>query len=80
MAHSHVKLVISENSTHLNPPYHMSCLESHPRLYQLSNGRFQIMEEGDLAPMMVGYEYVLVERGRSELHIHNRARVLLSSP
>jgi hypothetical protein len=42
-------------------PYHMSCKESHPRLYQLSDGRFQIMEEGDLAPLMVGYEYVLVE-------------------
>ena len=47
-------------------PYHMSCLESHPQLYQLSDGRFQIMEEGDLAPMMVGYEYVLVESGLAE--------------
>jgi hypothetical protein len=50
----------------MNLPYHMSCLESHPRLYQLSDGRFQIMEEGDLAPMMVGYEYVLVESGLAE--------------
>ncbi len=47
-------------------PYHMSCLESHPQLYQLSDGRFQIMEQGDLAPMMVGYEYVLVESGLAE--------------
>src|SRR5687767_705827 len=47
-------------------PYHMSCLESHPQLYQLADGRFQIMEEGDLAPMMVGYEYVLLESGLAE--------------
>src|ERR1044071_493396 len=42
-------------------PYHMSCEESHPRLYRLSDGRFQILEERDLAPLMVGYQYVLVE-------------------
>lgn len=47
-------------------PYHMSCLESHSRLYQLSDGRFQVMEEGGLAPMMVGYEYVLVESTLAE--------------
>lgn len=44
----------------------MSCSESHPRLYQLSDGRFQVMEEGDLAPMMVSYEYVLVESELAE--------------
>ena len=41
-------------------PYRVSCLESHPRLYQLSDGRFQVMEKGNLAPLMVGYDYVLV--------------------
>jgi hypothetical protein len=39
----------------------MSCKEPQPRLYQLSDGRFQILEGGDLAPLMVGYQYVLVE-------------------
>ena len=47
-------------------PYHISCKESHPRLYQLSDGRFQIMEKGDLAPLMVGYQYVLVEADFAE--------------
>lgn len=47
-------------------PYHMSCKELHPRLYQLSDGRFQIMEKGDLAPLMVGYEYILVESKLAE--------------
>jgi hypothetical protein len=44
----------------------MSCGQQHPLLYQLSDGRFQIMEEGHLAPLMVGYEYVLVEEGLAE--------------
>lgn len=47
--------------------YHVSCDEPyHPRLYQLADGRFQIMEQGELAPLMVGYEYVLVERALAE--------------
>jgi hypothetical protein len=33
---------------------------------QRSDGRFQIMEEGELAPLMVGYEYVLVDRNLAE--------------
>ena len=44
----------------------MSCKELHPRLYQLSDGRFQIMEEGDLAPLMFGKEYILVESRLAE--------------
>lgn len=47
-------------------PYCVSCLEAHPRLYPLSDGRFQIMEEGALAPLMIGYEYVLVESALAE--------------
>src|SRR4030095_7037758 len=42
-------------------PYHMTCPQSHARLYQLKDHRFQIVEEGGLAPVMIGYEYVLVE-------------------
>lgn len=42
-------------------PHHMSCSQPHPRLYQLADGRFQIVEEGTLAPLMVGHGYVLVE-------------------
>ena len=39
----------------------MSCSQPHARLYQLEDGRFQIVGEGGLAPLMIGYEYVLVE-------------------
>lgn len=39
----------------------MSCTQPHARLYHLADGRFQIVEEGNLASMMIGYDYVLVE-------------------
>jgi hypothetical protein len=43
----------------------MTCRQPHALLYQLADGRFQIMETGSLAPLMVGYGYgygyVLVE-------------------
>jgi hypothetical protein len=47
-------------------PYLMTCRQPHALLYQLADGRFQIMESGSLAPMMVGYEYVLVEEALAE--------------
>jgi len=47
-------------------PYHVSCLESHPLLYRLADGRFQIMGDGNLAPLMIGHEYVLVEAELAE--------------
>ena len=42
-------------------PYQVSCAKSHPRLYRLSDGRFQVVEPGCLAPLMIGHQYVLVE-------------------
>jgi len=39
----------------------MSCVEQQALLYQLPDGRFQIVDKGALAPMMTGHEYVLVE-------------------
>lgn len=47
-------------------PYHLSCAEEHALLYQLSDGSFQIMEEGGLAPMMIGHRYVLVEHSLAD--------------
>jgi hypothetical protein len=46
----------------MNFPYHMSCTQEHALLYPLAEGRFQVMEHASLAALMVGYEYVLVER------------------
>lgn len=43
-------------------PYHMTCMKAGICLYRLSDGRFQIMEPGELAPAMIGYQYVLVEQ------------------
>jgi hypothetical protein len=42
-------------------PFHMSCTQLHARLYQLADGRFQIVEPCGLASVMIGYEYVLVD-------------------
>ena len=43
-------------------PFRISCTKYGPRLYQLSDGRFQIVEKGkDLAPLMLGYGYILAE-------------------
>jgi len=50
----------------MSVPYHLSCLQQHPLLYPLSDGRFQIMERGDLAPLMVGSEYVIVANSFAE--------------
>ena len=41
--------------------FQMSCSKQHARLHQLADGRFQIVEEGGLAPLLIGYDYVLVE-------------------
>jgi hypothetical protein len=50
----------------MSPPYHMSCVEQHALLYQLPDGRFQILDKRGLAPMMTGYDYVLVEQALAE--------------
>jgi hypothetical protein len=42
-------------------PYYISYQGQSALLYQLPDGRFQIVDAGRLAPLMIGYEYVLVE-------------------
>lgn len=42
-------------------PFHVSCCESAIGLYELADGRFQLIEDGPIAPLMVGPGYVLVE-------------------
>ena len=41
--------------------YHFE-IENSVDLYQLNDGRFQIIRKGVLAPMMIGYKYILVEK------------------
>ena len=47
-------------------PHHLSCSQPHARLFQLADGRFQVVEEGELAPLMIGHGYVLVEAGLAQ--------------
>ena len=47
-------------------PYYLSCSESGVNLYQLNDGRFQMITQGKIAPMMIGYGYALVEKEFAE--------------
>jgi hypothetical protein len=42
-------------------PYYVETEESPVKLYQLKDGRFQLIQEGKLGPFMSGYDYLLVE-------------------
>ena len=42
-------------------PYHMYYDGNAARLYQLNDGRFQIIDKGALTPLMIGYRYALIE-------------------
>lgn len=43
-------------------PFLISCKLPAVRLYELGDGRFQLVEQGPIAPLMSGYRYLLVER------------------
>lgn len=47
-------------------PYSMSCNESGDGLYQLEDGRFQLISDGPIVPLMVGWNYVLAENALAE--------------
>jgi hypothetical protein len=42
-------------------PFHVSCSEASPLLYELPDDRFQLMTRGDAAPWVGGYQFLLVE-------------------
>ena len=42
-------------------PFHVSCNQPAVRLYELNDGRFQLTQQGQIAPFMDGYRYLLVE-------------------
>lgn len=42
-------------------PFFISCKLPAVRLYELSDGRFQLIEQGPIAPWMSGYRYLLVD-------------------
>lgn len=48
--------------SHEDQLFHVSCCEPAVRLFQLADGRFQLIEDGPLAPFMYGRGYFLVER------------------
>lgn len=48
------------------PPFHIHADQTAPRLYELNDGRFQLIEKGELKPFMSGYGYVLVQAELAE--------------
>jgi hypothetical protein len=42
-------------------PFHVSCGLDAPRLYQLRDGRFQLIDQIPATPFMSGYRYLIVE-------------------
>ena len=51
-------------------PFLITCTLPSVGLYQLSDGRFQLIEQGPLAPFMYGYRYLLVEKALAEFLEH----------
>jgi len=47
-------------------PFYVSCRISHAGLFELSDGRFQKIAAGELAPWCTGHGYLLVERALAE--------------
>jgi len=43
-------------------PFLITCSLPSVRLYELNDGRFQLIERGPIAPVMCGYRYMLVEQ------------------
>jgi hypothetical protein len=46
----------------MNLPFHVSCNQPSVGLIELSDKRFQLIEEGSISPLMVGPGYILVEK------------------
>jgi len=42
-------------------PFHVSCRQRSILLFELRDGRFQLLQQGPVAPFMPGFRYLLVE-------------------
>ena len=47
-------------------PFHVSCSEPAVPLFQLADGRFQLIKDGSIAPFMDGPGYLLLENELAE--------------
>ena len=48
-------------------PYHVFCDLPAPRVFELVDGRFQLIDPGPISPFLAGHRYLLVERPLAEL-------------
>ncbi|MFG6485638.1 hypothetical protein ACG04R_03080 [Roseateles sp. BYS78W] len=47
-------------------PFLLTCSEPAVGLYELADGRFQLIKQGPIAPLMTGYRHLLVESSLAE--------------
>ena len=57
-------------------PFHVSCSEASPLLYELPYDRFQLMTEGAVAPWVGGYQFLLVDLGKRSKPLGNIAVII----
>jgi hypothetical protein len=50
----------------LKLPFYLHCDAPADALYQLEDGRFQLIANGPIAPLMTGFEYVLAENALAD--------------
>ena len=50
----------------MSAPFSLSCSLPADSLYQLADGRFQLIANGPIAPLMTGFDYVLAEKPLAE--------------
>jgi hypothetical protein len=43
-------------------PFHVFCESPAVRVYELNDGRFQLIDPGPISPFLAGYRYLLVEQ------------------
>ena len=43
-------------------PFHVFCESPVVRVYELNDGRFQLIDPGPISPFLAGYRYLLVEQ------------------
>ncbi|MEH6459052.1 hypothetical protein [Chitinimonas sp. JJ19] len=61
-------------------PYYMRCTVESVGLFELSDGRFQLIRTGPVAPLVTGPGYVLAEHALAEFLMHSSVSAVRFEP
>ena len=61
-------------------PFNVSCTISSDTLFRLDDGRYQLISGGDVAPLMTGYEYVLIDEEIKNFLVERKVMGVQYSP